>query len=375
MSTFNGAAVVLERETGRVLAMVSTPGFNPNAFEIENVNWSTLLSDIVNNPNSPQFNRATQGQYPLGSVFKIITFSAAMEHGGYTVDTMYDCGYVFEELQGFPRYDWTYDHFQEDGTTQPSGTLSFPEGLIRSCNPYFWHMGLDLYNRGLTTAISDMAKGFGLGSVTGIEGVEEEAGLIPEPQSQVDAINLAIGQGDTQVTPLQVARFVAAVGNGGTLYRPQLIESVEPQFGEVEMVFAPDAQGNLPISDETLAVLQEAMIGVVRSQQPPGTAYSAFTGLDINIAGKTGTATAGGAEPHAWFAGYTFEGREDLPDIAIAVIAENAGEGSEIAAPIFRRIIEVYFYGAPRKKYRWEAVIDVTKSPTLPITETPTLQP
>jgi penicillin-binding protein 2 len=177
------------------------------------------------------------------------------------------------------------------------------------------------------------------------------------------------------VTPLQVARIAAAIGNGGTLYRPQVIERIEPPFGEAEMQFKPEAQGVLPVSRNTLKVLQDAMLGVVRSRQPAGTAYSAFAGLEINVAGKTGTATTGAEEPHAWFAGYTLEGREDKPDIAIAVIAENAGEGSEIAAPIFRRIVEEYFYGAPRKKYRWEAIIDVTKSPTLPITETPTPRP
>lgn len=375
LSGFSGAAVVMERDTGRILAMASTPGFDQNAFEIANFNWSATLNDIVNNPNLPQFNRAAEGQYPLGSVFKIMTLAAALEQGGYTVDHTYNCEYEFTELQGLPLYDWTYEHFLEDETTQPSGLLTLPEGLIRSCNPYFFHIGLDLFNRNLTTAVSDMAKGFGLGSKTGIVGIDEEAGRIPEPESQVDATNLAIGQGDTLVTPLQVARFVAALGNGGTLYRPQIIERIEPQVGEPIDSFEPDPQGELPISSATLKILQEAMLGVVRSRNPAGTAYSAFTGLDINIAGKTGTATTGNADPHAWFAGYTFEEREDKPDIAIAVIAENAGEGSEIAAPIFRRIVEEYFFGAPRKKYRWEAIIDVTKSPTFPITETPTTQP
>lgn len=178
-----------------------------------------------------------------------------------------------------------------------------------------------------------------------------------------------------QVTPLQVVTFVAALGNGGTINRPQVIEGIKPIFGDLEMEFQPDPSGELPISRETLNILQEAMVGVVRSQRPQGTAYPVFTGLDINVAGKTGSATTSSAEPHAWFAGYTFEERDDLPDIAIVVIAENAGEGSEIAAPIFRRIVEEYFYGAPRKKYRWEAIIDVTKSPTLPITETPTERP
>lgn len=374
MSVFSGAIVVLERDSGRVLAIVSSPGFNPNAYVTENSNWNILIENILEDPNTPHFNRATNGQYPLGSVFKVITLSAALESGRYTEDSTYECGYVFEELAGFPRYDWTYEDFLEDEVTRPSGLLTLPEGLVRSCNPYFWHMGLDLYNAGLTTAISDMAQGFGLGSITEIEVVEERPGQIPEPESPVDAINLAIGQGDMLVTPIQVARFMAAIGNGGTLYRPQALEQIDPAIGDLTTVFSPEAQGTLPISEETLRILQGAMVGVVRSQNPVGTAYPAFTGLNIAIAGKTGTATVGDADPHAWFAGYTFEGREDKPDIAIAVIAENAGEGSEVAAPIFRRVVELYFYGAPRKLYRWEAYFDITKSPTLPITETPTSQ-
>ncbi len=364
LSGFPGAAVVLEMNTGRVLALVSSPSFDPNAYEIENFNWNAELSKIVNDTALPQFNRATQGQYPLGSVFKIITISAALESKRFTKDSTLDCQYDFVELPGMVLHDWTWEHFQEDGKTQPSGMLTLPQGLIRSCNPWFWYIGLDLYRNGFSTAIADMARGFGLGAKTGIEGLDEEAGHIPDATNEVDATNQAIGQGDTQVTPLQVARFVAAVGNGGTLYRPQVIEKIVAPDGTESSVFKPEAQGTLPITPETRELIVEAMKGVVTSKIPVGTAFQPMAGLDIPVAGKTGTAQAAAGDSHAWFAGFTYAGRADKPDIAIAVLAENAGEGSEIAAPIFRRLVELYFYGKPLKLYRWESAFDITKTPT-----------
>lgn len=369
---FRGAVVVLERDTGRVLAMASSPGFDANLFEPTNFNNSmltTMLSDI----QQPLVNRATQGQYPLGSVFKIVTFSAALESGLFLPETTFDCQYEWNGLNDQVRYDWTWDHCQDRLANEnecntddslPSGLLTLPEGLMRSCNPYFWQMGLDLYNNNRGNDIAKMARAFGFGTSTGIDQVAEASGQITEPGGLVEAVNQAIGQGDVLVTPLQTALMVAAIGNGGTLYRPQLVEKIQPIDGDPMIVFKPEARGTLPLRDDNLKVLQEAMVSVV--QNPRGTARYALRGLDVPVAGKTGTAESGSGDPHAWFAGYTYANEEDtnLPNIAIAVIVENAGEGSEYAAPIFRRMVDVYFTGGPRALLPWEANYGIHKTPT-----------
>lgn len=375
IAEFTGAIVVIERDTGAIKAMVSSPGFDPNLFESNHPYTSQGLQEIFENTQNPLFDRTTHGTYPLGSVFKIITMAAGMESGLFQRDTIRDCPLEWNGLSSITLYDWRYER-----GLPARGDITLVQALERSCNTYFYQIGLELFNEGFETAISDMAAGFGLGKATDFE-IGDEAGLIPDPATKLerfgaswgpqDVVELAIGQSFLTVTPIQVARYIAAIGNGGTLYRPQLINRIQSAEGEVVVDFQPDAQAELPLSAETLDAIQEAMFMVTSS--PEGTARLVlrypFT-LSIKTAGKTGTATTGDfTDSHAWFAGYTFEEREDKPDIAVVVIVEFKGEGSTWAAPIFRRVVESYFFGKPQTLYRWESRIGV------PATQTPTPDP
>ncbi|MDO9545997.1 MAG: penicillin-binding transpeptidase domain-containing protein [Pelolinea sp.] len=359
-----GAIVVMEVETGRILAMASSPGYDPNLFTPENANSAELLDDLLNDGQQRLLNRVTQGSYPAGSIFKVIGMAAALESDLYTPDTTYFCGSYFEELPGEKFKDWTVDK-----ELPPSGTLTLVQGLTRSCNPWFYHIGLDLFRQKGADYLSNFARGFGLGSATGIDQVAEVAGQIVDPASDGDAVQQGIGQGDMLVTPLQVVRFTAALANGGTLYRPQIIERITSSNGVDVYTFSPLAQSELPVSRETLDAISDGMRGVVRSSI--GTANDELGDLSIVLYGKTGTAENPLGDSHAWFTGYSSTVREDKPDIAVTVIIENGGEGSAVGAPVFRRVIETYYYGEPLKLYPWESKFNVTRTPTPEFTETP----
>ncbi len=339
-----GAIVVLDVHTGAVRALVSGPGFDPNVFTgpAGAVGRSQILAD----PRRPLFNRATQGTYPLGSVFKIVTMAAAMERAGMEPEqTFFYCPGYWEGLGPALRKSC----WKEDG----HGNISLKNGLTASCNVVFYATGQTLDGVG-QDVLPGFGRGFGFGEPTGLEGVLEEGGVMPDPDWKAnalgevwwtgDTVNLAIGQGNLNVTPLQVARMMAAVANGGTLYRPYIIERIgSAGDGATEQVTQPQTVGSLPVSPEHLAAIREALLGV--TTKSIGTAAHRFAGLSIPVAGKTGTAEAGGpdTEPHSWFAAYA---PADNPEIAIAAIVENAGEGSTVAAPLVRQVIEAY-YGLP----------------------------
>jgi len=233
--------------------------------------------------------------------------------------------------------------------------------LMRSCNPWFYHAGLELFRQKGAFYLANIANGFGLGNGTGIEAIVDDAGQIPNPQDDGAAAQQGIGQGEMLVTPLQTAKFIEAVSNGGKLHVPQIIEKIVSPDGSEGNTLKVQESGELPVSKETLETVQSAMRMVVKEQR--GTAHRAMMGLAIPVFGKTGTAQNPGGDAHAWFGGYTAANIENQPDIIVVVIVENAGQGSEIAAPIFRRMVEKYF-GLPLALFPWESAYYVTRTPT-----------
>jgi len=354
---------VLDVHTGAIRALASGPGFDANAFigPAGAVGRSQILAD----PRRPLFNRVTQGTYPAGSVFKIVTLATALEKGGMDPDqTFFYCPGYWEGLGPAAR--------KECWKTEGHGNISLKEGLIGSCNVVFYSVGQILDGAG-QDLLPEMGRGLGFGEPTGLIGIPEESGLVPDPGWKAnalnenwwvgDTVNLSIGQGHLLVTPLQIARMMAAIANGGTLYSPYVIDRIGAGGDTLpEQVTQPQAVGTLPLSPENLAVIQEGLLGV--TTHPIGTATHRFAGLNILVAGKTGTAEAGraDAQPHSWFAAYV---PADRPEIAIAAVLENAGEGSTVAAPLVRQVIEAY-YGLPLSPLPPQAEEDyVPPDPTL----------
>ena len=360
MDGLPGAVVVIEVDTGRVLALVSSPAADTNWYDPKNYNFSNLGS-VLSIPNI-ELNRASQGQYPLGSVFQIVTMAAALESGLFAPDTVYDCPYFYTEIPGVTLEDWTWQRCEDEklqtgrdtcsgASSQPSGELTLVEGLMRSCDPWFYHIGYTLYNAGQTTAIADMSRGFGLAELTGIGQVEEEPGRIPLPTDGLNATSLAIGQGDMLVTPLQVVNFIAAIANGGTLtarswwnkYSPRSVTRSRSSTGGTQH---PADQGGNPGSHPG---------GNAHGDQeshaaPPMPAWATLPSHRRQDwhSGKRNGGPAGlvcRLQPgrQSGQARYRRGGARGKP-----------GEGSVWALPIFRRVMEIYFFGSPQTLYPWE---------------------
>ncbi|MFQ5329156.1 MAG: penicillin-binding protein 2, partial [Thermodesulfobacteriota bacterium] len=342
-----GAIVAMEPQSGRIIAMVSAPSFDPNIFttRLTGEEWDAL----VKNPLNTLTNRVIQGQYPPASTFKVITAAALLEDGLVTPATKVESGPFFE-FGGRQYRDW-----KEEG----HGKINVYRAIVESSDTFFYQMGLQLG----VDRLSHYATGFGFGSRTGIEIKGEKGGLVPskawkkrvygESWYRGETISASVGQGFLLVTPLQVVSAYAAIANGGKLFIPQLVERIENPDGEVVKDFIPKARGVLPVSKKTLKVVRSALKSVVSDNK--GTARFIRT-RGIAIAGKTGTAqvTMLGEErlkakdvsyrlrDHAWFSGYA---PADNPAIAVVVMVEHGGFGSEIAAPIAREVIKAYLLG------------------------------
>ncbi len=349
-----GAAVVMDVHTGEILAMASYPDFNENALTPISPlpNASELATQLLTDPHNPTLNRVTLGSYPLGSVFKIVSMAAAADSGQFNLNTLYTCTGLWngKPLGDRTRTDWIYH--QSPGQ---HGTITLAQALTGSCDIYFWHVGWTL-NGVDPTLLPRYAKQLGFGSPTGIVGVSETAGSVPDTThfaqtegrdwTGSDALDLSIGQGSLLVTPLQVVRMVAGIANGGTLFQPQVVKQIG-LINQPSYVAKPIINGNMNIKPEILAGIRSAMCNVT-TDPSLGTATFVFRGFDfgkVTVCGKTGTAESGQLNPHAWFAAFAGKNAAD-PDIAIVTVIENSYEGSYVAAPIVRRIIEAY-YGLP----------------------------
>jgi penicillin-binding protein 2 len=323
------AAVVMNPQTGEILALVSRPTFNPNLFNggISVKDWK----EINDNPFNPMQNRTISAEYPPGSAFKIVTGTAALETGKITPE---------EKILDTGKH-WIIPKGNAHGAAL--GWIDFHVALVKSDNVYFYELG----NRLGIDTLEKWARMFGLGSPTGINLPDEGEGLVANRKYKEkvyeeewylsETFDAAIGQGFQLATPLQMASLMSQIANGGHRYRPYLVSKIITPTGETIKSFGPEELGSVPMSPTTLNAIRTALRDVVT---PTGTAGYIFEGFPVPIAGKTSTAENSHGDDHGWFVAY---GPYDNPTIAVAVIVEQGGYGSDSAAPITRKIMEAAF--------------------------------
>ena len=317
LGVYKGAVIVTEPATGKILAMVSKPDFDPN--EIESI-WDSLLED---NESGILLNRATQGLYPPGSTFKIVT---ALEYVKENPDTYqnysYQCG------GRFTRGEDVINCYH--GTSH--GSENFTKSFAKSCNASFANISMQLDRSSYEDTLTDLLFNMELPVSFAYN---KSRVTVDETVSDSDVMQASIGQGMDQITPLHMNMITAAIANDGILMKPYLVDRVENYNGNILKQFTPEPYGSL-MSKEEAEILTSLMTEVVES----GTATK-LKGLSYTAAGKTGSAEYNGdkSDSHAWFTG--FAPVED-PQICVTIIIEGAGSGGDYAVPIARRIFSAY---------------------------------
>ena len=333
-----GAVVVMDPRNGDVLAMVSTPAFEIDRFTgtIDRDAWLRVMKD----PEFPLLNRTIQSQYPPGSIFKMVLTAAGLQEGTLTPSDSVHC-------QGeFPFGGRVFRDWKKEG----HGTVDLMGAMAQSCDVFFYNAGLKVG----APAMAKYASAFGFGVATGIELGTEKLGLIPAPKSlrkgkppvwhAGETVNMSIGQGRLLATPMQIARFMSAIANGGVLWKPRLVQRIERPDRGVVWSDAGTVNGHVELNPAVWAFLRRSLWAVVNTSNGTGIA-ARIPGLDI--AGKTGTAQtianskSEKGQDHAWFA--SFAPARD-PEVVIVVLVERGGHGGSMAAPIARQIYNAIFF-------------------------------
>ncbi len=360
-----GALVALDPQDGAVLAMASTPTYKPSVYvgRVDPKKIEPLVNDAAaKEKNYPGINRVTTGVYPPGSTWKPVVALAAMQEHLLEPYGSLPCTpsatYGLDE-QVFVNWDPYVNH-----------AMALSEALARSCDTYFYQVGYRFYLGGDKgrTRMQEWARTFGFGAPAGIDVGREETGLVPTPAwrkqafksdwdkawNPGDSIQLAIGQKDVQVTPLQMARFYAMIANGGKLVTPYVVSQVESpavrgQSPVVLQRFTPDPPKPVGVDPAALQVIRDGLYSATHSTF--GTSSGVFSSFPVAVAGKTGTAEKvvpipgyppGHLEDQSWWCGYG-PAQTEVARIVVCAVIENGGHGSTAAAPAALRVFEKFF--------------------------------
>lgn len=347
-SSGKGAAIVMDVHSGAIRAFVSCP-----SYDVNKISYVKEYRKYLRDKKLPFFNRCIQALYPPGSIFKIITFVAAMEELKYNPHIVENCTGTFE----------LGDRFYSCSSKRGHGKVDLISAMAYSCNVYFYKLGLSLGVR----IIDEYAKKFNLGKKTGIEISSEKNGFVPTPDWKKaktkmswlkgDTVILAIGQGALWVTPLQMASLISTVATDGISYQPYLVEKIKDSVtNKVIYLHEPVQNEKIELSNHTWRQLHKSLEAAVEYGTAKRTKFS-----DMKVAAKTGTAENPQGEDHAWAVAYA---PADNPQIAVAVIVENGGFGGSVSVPVIREILKQYFHIAeelPEEEIKDEHAKDNTK--------------